>query len=79
MQYLLSMERHPGTSEVHGFHLGSIERIARQIIEEKMQTCRENDWPMVTMAIIFNGRIVDVLHRDGKWQSELWEDADDRG
>jgi hypothetical protein len=76
MTFVLSMERYPGKAEVHGFHFGSIERIARELVEEKMRTCRENDWPMVTMALLRDGKIFDVLHRDGQWQSQLAVDPD---
>lgn len=72
MNYVLSMERYPGTSEVcGGLHLGSNERLAREIAEEKMKVCRDNDWPMVTMAIILNGKVFDTLYRDGKWHNAV--------
>jgi hypothetical protein len=74
--YLLSMERYPNTVEVHGFHLGTDERVARGIIAEKMRTCRENDWPMVTMALMQNGGVVDTLYRDGKWHSQVEAERD---
>lgn len=71
MTFILSLEDKPGHSTQHGFHLGTIECIARQITEEKMQTCRDNNWPMVTMALIRDGKIFDVLYRDGKWHSDI--------
>jgi len=69
--FILSIEETNGTSYQHGFHLGSIEHIARKIVEDKMRCCRENDWPAVTMALIQDGKIFDVLYRDGKWHSNL--------
>lgn len=69
MTFTLSIEQYPGKAVEHGFHLGTIERVAREICEDKMRTCRENGWPMVTMALIRNGKVFDVLHRDGKWQN----------
>jgi hypothetical protein len=71
MTFTLSIEETSGKSRQHGFHLGTIERIARQIVEEKMRTCRENDWPALTMALIQDGKIFDVLYRDGKWHNSL--------
>jgi hypothetical protein len=69
MTFTLSLEATAGKSEQHGFHLGTIERTAREIVEGKMRCCRENDWPMVTMALIRDGKIFDVLYRDGKWHN----------
>ena len=77
MPFILSMERSIGEMpEKHGFHLGNTEWIARRIVEEKMQTCVENGWPMVTMALFRDGKIFDVLHRDGQWQSQLAVDTE---
>jgi hypothetical protein len=69
MTFILSLEDKPGHSTVHGFHLGTIERIAREIVQDKMRTCRENGWPMITMALIRDGKIFDVLYRDGTWHN----------
>lgn len=70
MTFTLSIEETVAHSRQHGFHLGTIERIARQIVEEKMQVCRENNWPAITMALIQDGKIFDVLYRDGTWHSQ---------
>jgi hypothetical protein len=69
MTFILSIEETPGKSRQHGFHLGTIERIAREIVQDKMRVCRENDWPVVTMALIEDGKIFDVLYRDGTWHN----------
>jgi hypothetical protein len=70
--FFLSMERRIGEKpELHGFHLGTVERIARTIVEEKMQCCRENGWPMITMGLLRDGKVRDVLYRCGKWHSQL--------
>jgi hypothetical protein len=72
MTFFLSMERRIGEKpELHGFHLGTAERIARMIVEEKMATCRENGWPMVTMGLLRDGKVFDVIYRDGRWHSQL--------
>ena len=70
MTYILSLEREPGVTVFHGFHLGTIERLARQICEEKMRTCRENDLPMLTMGLMQDGKLVDTLYRSGVWHSD---------
>ena len=72
MTFFLSMERRIGEKpELHGFHLGTNERIARSIVSEKMEACRENGWPMVTMGLLCDGKVRDVLYRCGKWHSQL--------
>ena len=72
MTFFLSMERRIGEKpELHGFHLGTNERIARSIVNEKMATCRENGWPMVTMGLLRDGKVFDICYRNGKWHSQL--------
>jgi hypothetical protein len=69
MPYTMSIETKPGETYQHGFHLGTIERTAREIVQDKMRTCRENDWPAVTMGLLWDGKLVDTLYRDGTWHS----------
>ena len=72
MTFFLSMERRIGEKpELHGFHLGTVEKIARTIVEEKMQCCCENGWPMITMGLLRDGKVFDVIYRDGRWHSQL--------
>ena len=72
MNFILSLEREPGKTE-YGMPLGEDEAFARELCEERMRIFRENDKPMVTMGLMQDGKLVDTLHRDGKWQSELVE------
>ena len=73
--FVLSIEETAGNSHQHGFHLGTIESEARNIVEEKMRYRREHDLPCVTMALMRDHKIVDVLYRDGKWHSQQAPDG----
>ena len=73
MVYVLSIEDRPGHSYDHGFHLGTVESVAREIAEDKMRCCRENQWPMVSLGLKWEGKLVDTLYRDGTWHSQLVE------
>jgi hypothetical protein len=48
----------------HGFHLGTMEVVARQLAEEQFYARRD----IRTVALIRNRRILDVF--DGKWLSD---------
>ena len=63
--FCLSIETAPGKSEQYGFHLGTDEKLARQIAEEKFTLRVANGLPVVTVALMRNRKIVDVF--DGKW------------
>ncbi len=71
MTLILSIEETEGKSRQHGFHLGTDEKLARQITTEKMQAFITYHMPVVSMALIRNRKIVDVLYADGEWQSEI--------
>lgn len=68
--FVLSIESTPGQSEQYGFHLGTDDRLARQIVEEKFRWRVHNNVPVVTMALKRNGKIFDVYYGDG-WQSDV--------
>jgi hypothetical protein len=73
--FTLSIEETEGKSRQHGFHLGTDERVARLIVQDRMQACINYDRPVVTMALKRDGRIVDVLYPDLQWSSnEPWVD-----
>lgn len=72
--FLMSVESTHGNATVHGFHLGTIESIARQIVEEKFHAMLRNNMPVRTIALIRNRRIVDVY--SGEWES-VWDCYDD--
>jgi hypothetical protein len=59
----LSIETAPGKSERHGFHLGTIEAIARQIAKEKFYARRKWGYPTVTVALMRNGKLFDCYDR----------------
>ena len=48
----------------HGFHLGTMEAMARQLAEEQFYARQD----IRTVALIRNRRILDVF--DGKWLSD---------
>jgi hypothetical protein len=66
--FLLSIEPMEGKAYRHGFHLGTIESIAREIAVEKFQVLNANGKPTRTVALIRGGRMFDCF--DGKWSSE---------
>lgn len=61
--FVLSIEPVEGKSFVHGFHLGTDERVARQFAEEKYRATGAR-----TVALMRDWRIWDVF--DGSWFSE---------
>ena len=65
MTFTLSIEDTAGHSFQHGFHLGTDERLARQIAEEKFNARIKHGLPVVTVALIHDRKIVDVF--DGTW------------
>ena len=66
--FILSIETTAGQTFQHGYHLGTDERLARQIAEEKFHMRVAARIPTVTVALMRAGKIVDVF--DGEWQSE---------
>jgi len=73
--FTLSIEETAGKSRQHGFHLGTDERLARILIQEKMQAFINYGMPVVSMALKRGGKIVDVLYSDLEWSSnETWVD-----
>ncbi len=73
--FTLSIEATEGQSFQHGFHLGTDERLARQIAEEKFNARVGAGMPTVTVALMRAGKIIDVF--DGNWSSDSvdnWED-----
>jgi hypothetical protein len=66
--FILSIETTSGQSQMHGFHLGTDERLARQIAEEKFHARVAYGLPVVTVALFRNGKMVDCY--GGRWFSE---------
>lgn len=67
--FVLSIETIAGKAFVHGFYLGTDERLARRIAEERFHGRIANNLPVVTVALMRDHRIYDVY--DGRWHSEL--------
>jgi hypothetical protein len=77
--FILSIEPVDGETYVHGYHLGTDERVARLIAAEHWQHPARNGKPIRTVALMrFENnqrRIIDVY--DGQWQSEYLNSFDD--
>lgn len=67
--FTLSIEATHGKSSQHGYHFGTDERLARQLIEEKAKAWIANDMPFVSMALMRKGKIVDVIYSDMSWHN----------
>jgi hypothetical protein len=68
--FTMSIEFAPLQSRQHGFHLGTDEKLARQIVTEKYAAMLKTEQPVVTIALMRNGHIVDVW--DGsQWSSDI--------
>jgi len=63
--FTLSIETTEGQSFQYGFHLGTDERLARQIAEERFHARVNNGLPVITVAILRDGRMVDCY--GGRW------------
>jgi hypothetical protein len=72
--FTLSIEQ-PLSTDQYGYHLGTDEKLARQIILEKMQARIKYNMPVISMALMRDRKIVDVLYRDCKWHSDDNYDA----
>jgi hypothetical protein len=64
--FLLSIEPTGGKSFLHGFHLGTDERLARMLAEERFHNRNAAGEHTCTVALIRDRRIVAVY--DGAWQ-----------
>ena len=69
MTYVLSIETTPGVSHRHGFHLGTDLSVAMGIVEDKFAAMTEWGQPVVTMALLQGGKLVDVYYGGGSWSS----------
>lgn len=63
--YTMSIETNEYESHQYGFHLGTDERIARELVEERFIGRINSKLPVVTIALMLDGHIVDVY--DGRW------------
>ena len=70
--YTLSIETDAGTYQ-HGYHLGTIENIARSMAEHIFDSHTPRQGTVIrTVAVMLKGKMVDCY--DGKWSSECFED-----
>lgn len=65
--YTLSIEDTEGHSFLYGLHLGTNERFARLFAESRFHTRVMLGMPVVTVALMLNGHMVDCY--DGHWFS----------
>lgn len=56
-----------------GFHLGTIECVARSLCTERFAGRVKAGMPTVTIALMQAGRMVDVF--DGRWESDRQAEA----
>lgn len=68
--FTMSIEESFGNSKQYGFHLGTDEKLARTIVEDKFKARVSHHMPTVTIALILDKKIVDVFYGD-KWASEF--------
>lgn len=67
--FMLSIEPVEGKSFTHGFHLGTDERVARDIAKEAWHARNKQNLPTVTVALMRDGKIFDCYMGD-RWQNE---------
>jgi hypothetical protein len=67
--FVLSIEPVEGSSFKHGFHLGTDERVARQIAIEMFDARNANAIPTRTVALFRYGKMLDVYDGAG-WTSD---------
>ena len=67
--FTLSIEPTGKPAVQYGFHLGTDERVARQLAEEIFHKNRTYG-PICTVALMRDRKIADVY--DGRWSSEIW-------
>ena len=67
--FVLSYEFTDGSCRQYGFHLGTDERLAREIAEEHFAK-RTFEVPLRTVALIRDRKLVDTYYGD-KWHSAI--------
>ncbi len=74
--FTASIETDAGTYQ-HGFHLGTDERVARELIEELCdKRVPKIGTRVVSVALIQNGMMLDC-YGCGYWSSDCWEDLEE--
>ena len=71
--FTMSVETDAGTY-VHGFHFGTEEKIARQLVEGYFPTFRPKiGTRVITLALMRNGKLFDCY--DGQWANDIQSNA----
>jgi hypothetical protein len=71
--FLISIEPVEGPSFRHGFHAGTIEPVARKLVEDMFRGRNaRGDWTR-TIALMRDGKLFDTF--DGRWASDEAERA----
>ena len=63
--FCLSIETAPGVAHQHGYHLGTDEKLARQIAEETYAARVKHGLPVVTVALMRDRKMVACY--GGQW------------
>jgi hypothetical protein len=66
--FVLSIEPTDGPTFLHGFHLGTDERVARQIAEGRFHGRNLSGCPTRSVALLRDNVVFDVY--DGEWASQ---------
>jgi hypothetical protein len=66
--FLISIEPAEGKSFVHGFHAGTIERVARTLVEDMFRGRNAAGLWTRTVALVRDGKLFDTF--DGRWASD---------
>lgn len=69
--FTMSIEPVIGTSYQHGFHLGTQEKLARQICEERFTRgdCK-------TVGLKQDGKLIDMFYGNGEWHNAMLDAQD---
>lgn len=68
--FTMSIETTEGNAYQHGYHLGTHEDLAKSIVRETYYNRVKHRLPVVTIALMRSGAVVDVFMGD-QWQSEI--------
>lgn len=73
LQLSVDSQQTEGKARLHPYHLGTQEPLAREIVAEIYENRAKHGQPVVTVALMRAGKIVDVYHGRGEWSSTLGE------
>lgn len=67
--FVMSIEENEGHSKLHGFHLGTDERLARELVQDRFAGRSKAGQHTVSIALMRGGKIVDVFYGN-IWNSQ---------